>query len=923
MATYRSPRLRGRSGERAVLDHLLENVRGGQSAVLVIRGEPGVGKSALLHYAARQASDFRIAQTAGIESEMELPFAALHQLCAPMLGGLDALPEPQQRALRVAFGLSAGETPDRFLVALAALGLLAEVATEQPLLCLVDDAQWLDGASGQVLGFVARRLLAESVAIVFAIRQLSDQQELAALPELPLRGLPEEDARVVLATVVPGRLDDRVRDRIVAETRGNPLALLELPRGLTPAELAGGFGLPPAQGLSGRIEESFMQRLEGLSEEARLLLLVAAAEPVGDPLLVWRAAERLGVGGSSTAAAETEDFLQIDEQVTFRHPLVRSAVYRSALPPERRTVHLALAEVTDPEVDADRRAWHRASAAPGPDEEVAVELERSAGRAQARGGLAAAAAFLRRSVALTHDPARRADRALAAAQAHLHAGAFDPALGLLAAAEAGALDELQRARVDLLRGQIAFAAGVGSDAPPLLLRAAKRLEPLDGELARETYLDAWGAALFAGHLATAGSLLEVSRAARSAPPPTHPPRPADLLLAGLATLITEGRAAAAPMLKRATSAFATTETSAEDNFRWGWLTTVPSNVLWDDESWYAINARQLQLARDAGALARLPIDLTASAILVAWWGDFASAEAAIVEADTVTKATETRIAPYGAMLLAALRGREAEASPLIEATIKDAIAGGQGIGVQYARWVAAILFNGLGRYEEALAAAEEAAEATPELFVPAWALPELIEASVRSAKTDIGVGGLERLAEATAPAATDWARGIEARSRALLSEGDAADALYHEAIDRLGRARLRPELARAHLLYGEWLRREGRRAEARAQLRSAHDMLAAIGMEAFAERAGRELLATGEKVRKRTAETRDQLTPQEEQIARLAREGLSNPEIGARLFLSPRTVEWHLRKVFAKLGISSRNALHDAMASQDRNAALA
>jgi DNA-binding CsgD family transcriptional regulator len=920
---HRPPAFRGRSSEREVLDRLLENVRGGQSAVLAIRGEPGLGKSALLHYAARQADGFRIARTAGVESEMELPFAALHQLCAPMLAGLDALPEPQRQALRVAFGLAAGDTPDRFLVALAALSLLAEVGAERPLLCLVDDAQWLDGASRQVLGFVARRLLAESVAIVFAVRRPSEEHELSGLPELPLGGLPDEDARAVLATVVPGRLDERVRDRIVAETQGNPLALLELPRGLTTAELAGGFGVLSAQPLSGRIEDSFLQRLEALSEEARLLLVIAAAEPVGDPLLVWRAAERLGIAAASTTLAETDGFLHIDEQVTFRHPLVRSAVYRSALPPERRTVHLVLAEVTDPELDADRRAWHLASAAVGPDEEVALELERSAGRAQARGGLAAAAAFLQRSVALTREPARRADRALAAALAHLHAGAFDTALGLLTRAEAGALDEMQRARVDLIRGQIAFASSAGSDAPPLLLKAAKRLERLDADLARETYLDAWGAALFAGDLATGGTLLQVSRAARSAPPPAQPPCPSDLLLAGLATLITDGRAAAAPLLRRATSAFADPAASARENFRWGWLTTVPSNVLWDDRSWHAINARQLQLARDAGALARLPIDLTAAAILVAWWGDFAGAAAAIAEAETVTEATRTRIAPYGAMLLAGLRGREAEAAPLIEATIESATVGGQGIGVQYAQWVAAILFNGLGRYDEALAAARQARGDTPELFVPAWALPELVEAAVRSGNGRLGAAALAELTESTAAAGTDWALGIEARSRALLSEGEAADGLYRDAIDRLSRTRLRPEVARAHLLYGEWLRREGRRAEAREQLRTAHEMLATIGMEAFAERARRELQATGERVRRRNDETRDELTPQEEQIARLARDGLSNPEIGARLFLSPRTVEWHLHKVFAKLGISSRTGLRDALPSRDPNAAFA
>jgi DNA-binding CsgD family transcriptional regulator len=911
MTARRPPVLLGRAGERQALDRLLENVRGGQSAVLVVRGEAGVGKTALLHYCARQASGCRVATIAGVESEMELPFAGLHQLCAPMLGRLGALPEPQQAALRVALGMSSGAAPDRFLVALAALSLLSEVAAERPLLCFVDDAQWLDAASRQALGFVARRLLAESVAIVFTVRDPSDEGELVGLPELALGGLREEDARALLATVIPGRLDGRVRDRLVAETHGNPLAILELPRGLAATQLPGLFGVEGAHALPGRIEGSFLRQLEGLPEEARLLLLVAAAEPVGDPLLVWRAAEPLGIRPS--AAADAEGLLAIGERVAFLHPLVRSTVYRSASAQERRAVHLALAEMTDAQADADRRAWHLAAAASGPDEQVAAELERSAARAGARGGLAAAAAFLQRSVALTRDPARRVARALAAAQASLHAGAFPAALRLATTAQAGPADELQRTRAELLRGQIAFASSAGSDAPPLLLKAARRLEPFDPELARETYLDAWGAALFAGRLATDGGLLEVSRAARSAPAPTHPPRPSDLLLDGLAALVTEGRTAAAPKLRRATSAFAADEVSAEENFRWGWLTTVPSNVLWDDESWHAINLRQLQLARDAGALARLPIDLTASAILVAWWGDFARAADAIAEVDAVTEATQTHIAPYGAMLLAAFRGREAEASTLIETVIRTATAEGQGIGVQYAQWVSAILFNGLGRYELALAAAEQASADTPELFLSARALPELIEAAVRSGKTHLAASALERLTEATAAAGTDWALGIETRSRALLSEGEIAEGSYHGAIDRLGRTRIRPELARAHLLYGEWLRREGRRQDAREQLRTAHHMLAAIGMEAFAERARRELVATGEKVRKRAFETRDELTAQEEQIARLACDGLSNPEIGARLFLSPRTVEWHLKKVFSKLGISSRMGLHEAL----------
>src|SRR5215218_10064919 len=916
MAGRRSPVLLGRADERELLDRLLENVRAGQSAVLVVRGEAGVGKTALFHYCARQASGFRVARIAGVESEMELPFAGLHQLCAPMLGRIGALPQRQQSALGVALGLSSGPAPDRFLVALAALSLLAEIAAERPLLCLVDDAQWLDGASGQVLGFVARRLLAESVAIVFAVRDPTDERELLGLPELRLGGLPENDARALLGTVIPGRLDERARDRLIAETRGNPLAILELPQGLAAAQLPGAFGLAGAHALSGRIEESFLRRLQALPDETRLLLLVAAAEPVHDPLLVWRAAERLGIGLSGATADETEGLLVIGERVAFLHPLVRSAVYRSASLRERRAVHLTLAEVTDAQVDADRRAWHLAAAAPAPNEEVAFELERSSGRARARGGLAAAAAFLRRSVALTRDPALRVDRALAAAQASLHAGAFDAALELLATAEAGIPDELQCARVDLLRGQVASATA-GTEAPPQLLKAARRLEPLDPGLARETYLDAWGAALFAGRLASGGDLLDVSRAARAAPRPTYAPHPSDLLLDGLAELVTEGRSAAAPALRRAVSAFRGERISVEKGLQLGVLASSGAVELWDFESWDAVITRQMELARDAGALTPLSIALNGEGIVVTWRGDFAAAARVIVEADAVTEATGTRIAPYGGLLLAALRGREDEAGALIDATIKDATAGGEGLAVQYAQWTTAILYNGLGRYKDALAAAQQASDVTPELFIAVWALPELIEAAIRSANADLAPTALERLVETADASATDWGLGIVARSRALLSVREGAEDSYAEAIDRLSRTHLCTELARAHLLYGEWLRRQGRRTDARTRLRIAHEMLDRIGMKAFAERARRELVATGEKVRKRTVETRDELTPQEQQIARLARDGLSNPEIGARLFLSPRTVEWHLKKVFTKLGISSRMGLHDALPSPE------
>ena len=910
-ASGRRGALRGRAEECGLLDGLLADVRRGEGRCLVLRGEAGIGKTALLDYLVELASDVRIARAVGVESEMELAYASLHQLCGPMLDRMVTLPAPQRQALEIVFGVGGGAAPDRFLVGLAVLGLLSEVALERPLLCVVDDAQWLDRASALTLGFVGRRLLAEPVGLVFAAREPGE--ELRHAPEMRVSGLREGDARALLDSAVQFRLDERVRDEIISETRGNPLALLELPRGLTATQLASGFGLLGAQALSGRIEDGVVRRLNVLPGSGRRLLLLAAAEPIGDPLLLLRASELLGIAVSAVDA-ETDGLLALSQRVTFRHPLVRSAVYRGATREQRREVHLALAEATDRSVDPDRRAWHLATAAAGPNEPVAAALEQSASRAQARGGLAAAAAFLHRSVVLSGDPKQRVRRGLAAAQASLHAGIIEGALELLALAEASTPDELQMAHVELLRGQIAFASSMGTTAPTLLLKAAQRLERLDPELARETYLDAWGAALFAGRLASAGSLVEVSRAATSAPRPTRPLRPSDLLLDGLTTFVTEGHAAAAPLLRRATAAFADEASPGQENFRWGWMTTIPPNILWDEDSWHAISARNLKEARDAGALARLPIDLADWGIFVAWCGDFGAAAVAIAEAEAITKATGTHIAPYAQLLLAALRGQR-DALPLIESTIRDAGTGGQGLSVQWAEWVSAILFNGLGRYDRGLASAQRAAEETPHLHVTPWALTELIEAAVRTARADLAAGALERVMAATAPSSTDWGRGMEARCRALLSEGESAERLYREAIERLARTRRRPELARAHLLYGEWLRRENRRVDARVQLRAAHDQFASIGMEAFAERARGELLATGEKVRKRTVATRDVLTAQERQIARLAREGLSNPDIGTRLFLSPRTVEWHLRNAFTKLGIHSRRELTHALSS--------
>jgi DNA-binding CsgD family transcriptional regulator len=907
----RAEGLTDRYNERDALDRLVTAVRGGQSRALVVRGDPGVGKTALLDYLAHRASGCQVARASGVQSEMELAFAGLHQLCAPMLSRSGHLPEPQRDALRTAFGQAAGPPPDRFLVGLAVLSLLSEVAGERPLVCLIDDEQWLDQASAQALGFAARRLAADPVGLVFAAREPGG--ELDGLPELEVGGLRESDARALLDSALAGPLDDRVRDQIVAETQGNPLALLELPRGLSPSELAGGFGLPGAAPLSERIEESFRRQLEVLPAHSRRLLLLAAAEPYGDLSRVWRAAERLGIPVQAAAPAVDAGLVEFGARVRFRHPLLRSASYRAAAVADRQAVHGALAEATDPQNAPEQRAWHRAQAAAGPDEEVAAELERSAGRAQARGGLAAAAAFLERSALLTADPARRADRMLAAAQAQLQAGAFGTALELVTNAETGPLDELQSARTDLLRGEIVFASGLGSDASPLLLKAATRLEPLDAGLARETYLTAWMAALFAGRLAGAGDLLEVCRAAQALPAPADPPHPADLVLAGLATVVTDGPTAAAPMLRHALRAFNEADMSMAEELRWGWFAQAAASALWDDDTWRAMLVRQVRLAREAGALDQLPIMLGALGTAVAWSGDFAAADALNAEANAVCEVTGSPAAPFTAMMLASLRGRQTEASPLIEGTITGATAGGQGIAVAYAHWAAAILANGLGRYADALAAARQASEDTSTLYISMWALPELIESAARTGDTGIAGDAVTRLAQFTQAGGTDFGLGVEARSRALVSAGETAERLYREAIDRLGRTRLRPELARAHLLYGEWLRRENRRADARVQLRTAHDTLAAIGMEAFAERARHELLATGETVRQPTAGPVSTLTAQEAHIARLAADGHTNPEIATQLFLSSRTVEWHLRKIFNKLGVASRRELREAL----------
>ncbi|QKV74814.1 LuxR family transcriptional regulator [Amycolatopsis sp. Hca4] len=903
----RAPALIGRHGERATLDRLLADARAERGRVLVLRGEAGIGKTALLEYAHERASGFRVARAAGVEAEQVMAYAGLHQLCAPFLDRLDRLPPPQRDALGTAFGLSAGARPTRFLVGLAVLTLLAEVAEDQPLLCLVDDVQWLDRMSEVVLTFVARRLLAERIAVVFAVREGGREPDLAGLPELPIGGLEEADADALLASVLKGPLDTRVRDRIIAETHGNPLALLELPRTWTAAD---GVGAPGH--LAGRIEHCFVQQLEPLPADTRRLLLVAAAEPLGDATLLWGAAGRLGLGADPAAAAEATGLIEFGRRIRFRHPLVRSAVYRSAPPRDRQDVHRALADVTDPDRDPDRRAWHRAQATVAPDEEVAADLERSAGRAQARGGLVAAAAFFEQAALLTPEPARRADRELAAATVKRDAGALEEALGLLDSVAAGPPDAGRAAEVERLRGQLAFDDRRGGDAARLLLHAAERLIPLDAGRARETYLEALAAALWAG--SDRSGLVAVAEATRAAPPAPVPPRAVDLLLDALVTRFTDGYRAAAPLLATAVAAVGRLDVGAEDAGRVLWLLGNRAGGLVATEAAdfaaaRAFAARQVQLARDAGALVQLQFALNFLAVNELLAGELTAAAASVEEDRAIADVTGNAPVGYAAMLLEAFRGREAQAAELLDETARQASARGQLRLVTFADYGRAVLYNGLGRHDAALAAARRVFEHDV-LGFQGLVTAELAEAASRTGDEEWLAAAAVRAAERAEGAGTAEARGIDARVRALGSAE--ADALYRESIACLEGTTLRVDLARSHLLYGEWLRREGRRVDARAHLHTAHEQLAAMGLAAFADRARRELQATGETARKRTAEPTGELTAQEFQIARLAAEGYSNPEIGTRLFLSPRTVEWHLRKIFTKLGISSRRQLRDA-----------
>jgi DNA-binding CsgD family transcriptional regulator len=903
----------GRDGECAAIDDLLGRAKAGEGRSLVLRGAAGVGKSSMLAYASERAEGIRVLSVTGIESEAELAFAGLQQLCAPLLGQLRGLPGPQRDALQAAFGLSSDAPPDRFLVGLGVLTLAAGHAASQPVLLLADDTQWIDEASTGVLAFVARRLQHEPVAMLFAARSAAPLPALAGLPELVLDGLPDAQARALLAAFVPGRLDDRVLDRILAEAAGNPLALLEFSHEVTEAsDLAGGFAISStlARPLAERVQDRYLGRVRALPAAAQRMLLLAAAEPLGDPQLLERAAISLGQAVADLGPAEVADLVRLGAQVAFRHPLIRSAIYRSAPAAGRQAAHRALAAATDPELDPDHFAWHRAQATFGPDEAVAVGLELAADRALSRGGPAAAAAFLERAAALSADPGRRARRTLAAAEAKYDAGRPDEAAALLRAARSGPLGELRQAQAERLEGRLVTATSRSGQASAVLARAATRLEPLDVPLARRTYLDAIMASMLIDPDSGQPGWLEAARAAATAPRSADPARPDDLLLDGLALQASGGYATGVPTLRRAIAAFLAEGPRTGVSVGVLWLACRTAMNLWQDEDWYQLGDRLVATARSAGTLIDVPAALNALTAAVVLGGDLAMAETLIDQADAANAIIGTPPRVLGRLAVTAWQGKSARgaypdgwppsgrAAPAIEL------------------YSTAVRCNGLGQYDAALAAAQAGSEHADRLGYALWALPELNEAAARCGRPDLAADAARRLERTTSACRTDWGLGMQARARALAGAGAAADDAYREAIERLGRTRVSAYLARSHLVYGEWLRREGRRVDARIQLRSARELLAGMGADGFARRAERELAATGERIRRRAGGLAAELTPQEAQVARLAAEGQSNPEIAAQLFLSPRTVEYHLHKVFTKLDITARGQLARALSGR-------
>ena len=892
-----------RETELEAIEGLLAAARGGSSAVLVLRGGPGVGKTMLLEHAIGRASGLRVGRVGGVDSEFDLPYAALHQLLAPFLEEIEALPGPQRNSLASTLGLIEVERSDRFLTALGVLTLLSNAAQDTGLLCAVDDAEWLDEASAQVLSFLARRLVSEGIAMLFTFGAAHPTSvALAPFRELNFEGLSQVASRELLDRKVEGTLDSGVRDRLVIEAEGNPLALIELAQLLTAEQLAGLAPLPKALPLGDRLEQGLMRNVRGLSSDARSILVLVATERSGDPGLLRRAADGLGL--SQTAIDDAESVLRLGAQITFRHGFVRSAVYALASETTRRDAHLALAEAMDPDADEDRIAWHRAAASVDADETVAADLEASARKARDRGGQVAAAAVLELAAELTPDPSRRAARLLVAADADLAAGALSKADTLLSQLTPKLLDDEQRAEAQRLRGTLALARGDKGSSSTLLIEAARVLAPFDLRKARDTCLDALATAMFAGRLASDRGMREAVECARSMPEPTQTTA-ADVLLDAFATLVDEGSAAAAPVLRRGVGL-----AGESGDLRAIGPAFQAAFELWDDEALHTLAQRRVDLARGSGAFVALPNALNQLGAYEVLVGRFDAAEACFEEADEISAATgyagilgKTGVGP---LILAAWRGEDARTRALAEVCSRDGTARGFGTFVGFAQSALGVLELGLGRYHEAMIAVQDAGL---DQILVTRTLPDLVEAAVRCGEEQLATQAAGELAESTTASGTDWAIGVLARSQALLVAGREAEGLYREAIGRLQRSRARTQLARARLVYGEWLRRERRRRDAREELRAASQLFESMGALAFADRAQSELAATGERVHRRTPETLELLTPQERRIATLVSEGAPNAEVAAQLFISSRTVEYHLAKIFRKLRISSRSEL--------------
>ncbi|MFE9687064.1 ATP-binding protein [Streptomyces sp. NPDC006285] len=875
----------GRQFETQCLGELIDAARAGRGGALVLRGEAGIGKSRLLAHVQGAAAGFCVLRVGGTQHEAELPFAALHQLCLPVLEHLAELPAHHRQALRIAFDLESG-TPDVLRVGLATLGLLTAAGQKCPVLCVVDDAHWLDAASLKALAFLARRVSTEPVTMVFAVRLPCEASELDALPSLNVGRLSDVDAQALLAAQSHERLDAQVRDRLVAEARGNPLALLVLPR-------AGGFAPPEPSSVPHRVAHRFRTMMSSLSEQARLLLTVAGADPTGDPQLLWLAGRRLGIDLSAAGASATASGLvEFGTRVRFYHPLARAAAYDGATPDERRLAHRVLAEVTDQVSDPDRRAWHRAQAAAVPDEDIAAELERSASRARARGGVVATAAFLERAAELSLDAERRITRTVAAVRAHLDAGATDKAAALLTTVERSGLSEFQQAEADLLRGRIALTRIDDNGGPALMLRAARRFADLDPKRSRESYLEALEMSLLVGRANGVTDLV----LAEAKTTPAHAPD----LLDALEALAANGHQAAVPLIRKALDS---TEDALWD--RHPALAIILAAELWDPDAHVRIIEWLLKNGRASGSPLVLRLGLAQAASAAALTGDLDEAMAAIAEEEAIADATGAPPVIYHRLQLAAMRGRRQEALTLFEAVTATATVMGQVISNVH--WAGAVLHNSLGEYPEALAAARRAV-ADGELFVSGFALPELVEAAVRCGEHAAAADALASLTERTQASATRSGLGIAAYVRGLV-RGTEED--YQEAIDHLTDTPMLPYRARAHLLYGEWLRRQGRRQDCRPQLRTAHQLFSDAGLEAFSRRAADELRASGETARSRTGHARDQLTMQELLIARLVAAGATSKEVASRLFISPRTVDAHLRNIYRKLGVTSRRQLRE------------